>query len=653
MPSQIAPPSKLKWLGMAIFLLAILFQGLYFAWTTGQTLDEPFYAASGYLMVRYNQYVFWLEHPPISTQLGALPLLFLQPNFPIHDPIIISGSENVIDWAKTGLQFLYQKGNNPYLMLFLGRLPMILLTMALGATVFLWAFELYGLAGALLSLSLFSFSPDILAHGSLFTTDMTITAFFFITIYRLKKFFEDFTLRNAVWVGLFCGLTMLSKISALVLFPIFGLIFATYYFIEKEKNIPEIKLGKWPLILTYFLFAMCLSNRLSGILFGPLCLVLIGFSWFEKGLPQDKKKYWALLILFAAFWIASWLPLMLAVKKTSLTFRLVASVWALNVLGIFLYGIRSKIKADFKVLLKVHSFIWVLAAVVIIFDHTDFFITIPKWKPFAHYISTFNLVLSHVTSNHVHCVPNSFISCDWRYFMTSMMAKIPLMSLTLFVVGIFGLRTLKIRITDKALIWLPPLIFLFVASFVNRINIGLRHVLPVYPFIFLIAGASIPLFARVNVIFVRRLAFFLIGFGVVLMIQRNLSTAPYYLSYFNELVGDAEAGARLTSDSNIDWGQSNRKAGEWAKMNGIRKLNVSVAASNEAEYAYHGVEMKRMSVEDFNSPAPGYYALDLHSYLAERERKASWFYQKMPDYKAGKTIYIFQVRATVSGLTDS
>ena len=226
-------PDMLKiskyWLCVAALLMILGAQGVYSAKTNGQTTDEAFFSASGYAMLRYNNYEFLGEQPPLANQLGAIPLAFLKLNFPISDPWYVPNTDR-IDVARNGRRFLYQMGNDPDIILFLQRIPILLLTMLLGLGILLLSSQLWGPWSGLLSLALFSFSPNIIAHGSLYTTDMGLTAFYFFTIYALKRFFDSPSDGRVLWSGLACGAALMSKISSLILLPVISCLFLVYYF---------------------------------------------------------------------------------------------------------------------------------------------------------------------------------------------------------------------------------------------------------------------------------------------------------------------------------------------------------------------------------------------------------------------------------------
>ena len=82
----------------------------------------------------------------------------------------------------------------------------------------------------------------------------------------------------------------------------------------------------------------------------------------------------------------------------------------------------------------------------------------------------------------------------------------------------------------------------------SRINTGLRHLLPLYPFLFVFAGVCL---ARLRTVQLALL-------GITLAAE-TLSVHPHYLAFFNAAAGGPAAGPRYLADSNIDWGQDLHK----------------------------------------------------------------------------------------------
>jgi hypothetical protein len=50
-----------------------------------------------------------------------------------------------------------------------------------------------------------------------------------------------------------------------------------------------------------------------------------------------------------------------------------------------------------------------------------------------------------------------------------------------------------------------------------------------------------------------------------------------------------------------------------------------------------------MAETEFENPSPGYYALGIEQYQAERSNRSSWFATARPVVRVGKTVYIFKV----------
>jgi len=137
----------------------------------------------------------------------------------------------------------------------------------------------------------------------------------------------------------------------------------------------------------------------------------------------------------------------------------------------------------------------------------------------------------------------------WWYFPLAIAVKTPLPVLGL---GIFALgRFLAAPLRERALLaWaaLPFCVFVG-AGVASRINIGLRHVLPAYPFLAVLAGiaATCASTSRPG-----RMASMALVAGVAIDV---LSSWDHPLMYFNPVGGGPAGGHHVLLDSNYDWGQ--------------------------------------------------------------------------------------------------
>jgi hypothetical protein len=290
-------------------------------------------------------------------------------------------------------------------------------------------------------------------------------------------------------------------------------------------------------------------------------------------------------------------------------------------------------------LVKLFLTIWLIAALVIILDYTDFFFKFYRFIGFGHYVKPLGIVLSHSLGGHTSCFEGSFITCDWRYFFGVMAIRTPVLALGLFILGFLLLLRSKFSILLKCVL-IAPIIFFLGAAVLNKINIGIRHILPVYPFLFVLGGVPGAVLVDAKNKTLR------IALGGVLLVAlsllaiRTLKAAPDYLVCFNEFIGGPEQGARHMP---INWGQDNKRLSEFVLRKGIPFIKIDSGQLNADVYDYYKINWKTMGVKDVNDPAPGFYALDIGAFLREQKDPNSWFYGKRPMHRVGKTFFVFEV----------
>ncbi len=125
-----------------------------------------------------------------------------------------------------------------------------------------------------------------------------------------------------------------------------------------------------------------------------------------------------------------------------------------------------------------------------------------------------------------------------------------------------------------------PAGFYFAASMVSGLNIGLRHLLPIYPFLFLLIGATLAAWkSRIG-----RLTLWLLPAALA---AESLAVYPHYLAFFNAPAGGPGAGPRYAVDSNIDWGQDIKKLKRWMDARSVPQ--VCLCYFGRANPDYYGV----------------------------------------------------------------
>ena len=173
------------------------------------TFDEVTHLPSGYSYlvqhaVRYNQ-----QHPPLIKEICALPLLLIGVKIP--------GSFPDSEW-NFGEEFLFSQDADK--ILFWGRLPAVLMSVALGLLNMCWATDLWGKSAGLFALFLYAFDPTITAHSQLVTTDIGVAFFSTLYLYSLRRYLSDPGWKRLCLAGLSLGMALGAKFSAIVLLPI-------------------------------------------------------------------------------------------------------------------------------------------------------------------------------------------------------------------------------------------------------------------------------------------------------------------------------------------------------------------------------------------------------------------------------------------------
>ena len=201
---------------------------------------------------------------------------------------------------------------------------------------------------------------------------------------------------------------------------------------------------------------------------------------------------------------------------------------------------------------------------------------------------------------------------------------------------------------DAGYVWiLVPAVF-FLAALTSRINLGIRHLLPVLPFLYLGVAwlAARPFFRRLPILLVVCLAAHL---------PSSIATFPDELAYFSEAVGGSEEGSRYLLDSNLDWGQGFGALRDWLdreqpeRLYGIFFTTIDLAA--------HGIVFHRLpSSEEVarDGPPDGVVAISA-SVLFDPTASAAcgWLRRFPPKAVLRRSIYLydFSTRGGASSLS--
>ena len=145
------------------------------------------------------------------------------------------------------------------------------------------------------------------------------------------------------------------------------------------------------------------------------------------------------------------------------------------------------------------------------------------------------------------------------------------------------------------------------AAIAGGLNIGLRHLLPAYPAMFVAAGAGVSLWASG---WVRRtfVAGMVAGAGAVAW-----GASPFFLAYFNPGAGGTANGHRVLLESNYDWGQDLPRVSRWlaadAAAGGVAERRVYFAYYGTGDIARYDIRARLLPQEPEYRPTTVYELL--------------------------------------------
>jgi hypothetical protein len=139
----------------------------------------------------------------------------------------------------------------------------------------------------------------------------------------------------------------------------------------------------------------------------------------------------------------------------------------------------------------------------------------------------------------------------------------------------------------EAPLWLVPVAVLFLASVGASYNIGIRHLLPVYPFLALAGAGVLARFLEAG----RRVPALLLCALPLVSLAETAAIHPHELSYFNALAGGPLGGRKILSDSNVDWGLDLKRLAAELKRRGEAAPTVVYFGGDDV--------LERIGVADF------------------------------------------------------
>jgi hypothetical protein len=577
-PSSTATPRPAARVAGLVALLALYYvMALTAAGQKSMTFDEMAHLTGGYTYWAFDDYRLHPENGNWPQRLAALPAVIGRAGFPaLNQPAWTTSNLYVM-----GDQYLYFSGNDADTLLSRARAVMALVGVALGALVYAWSRRLVSPEAGWLSLVLFVFSPTFLAHGPLVTSDMTAALFFTAAAGAIWAAMHRVTPVRVLGAAVLVAGCVLSKLSGPILAP----------------------------IAIIMLVVRVIDGR-------PLTVAFRGVAVEHGGRARQLALLLGVLLVFA---LVAW-----ALLWASYGFRYTAFSAATTGKDTFLGQVQDQSGIVGRALSAARQ------------HHL-----LPEAYIYA------SLLTVQFASERAAFLNGQFATTGWWwYFPYAFSVKTTIAAM---LIGVLALAALVVRWKDgrdggtgwarvRASLYAgTPLLALVgiysLFALASNLNIGHRHLLPIYPALCMLAGGAAfwirPLFPQAQadapqtgrgrrarktqaasqpgsppaarVLGVATLA--LLGWHVA----ESIAIRPSYLAYFNQLAGGPSQGYLHLADSSLDWGQDLPALRQWLDRDGLQRGggNVYLSYFGTARPEYYGIQATPLAgFIDRRPPAP-------------------------------------------------
>ncbi len=240
------------------------------------------------------------------------------------------------------------------------------------------------------------------------------------------------------------------------------------------------------------------------------------------------------------------------------------------------------------------------------------------------------------------------------YFPLAFLLKSALPFLLCLILAVLLGVLKKTRISPW--LWLPGLMFF--SAMVPFHNIGIREILPVFPFCVLMAGRGAGWLWEGTSGEIKRVSRAAVGFLVLFQAVSLGLNFPRHISYFNELIpGDRKIF--WLGDSNLDIGQDTKRLAEAGRQQGWERVKLAYFGITDPKL--YGLDWETWRQKDLTDPQPGWvYAVNLSflqlgpAFLPGAQKiTRSWITQRTPTGKVGDTWYFFKIPEGFNEKDDS
>jgi len=260
------------------------------------------------------------------------------------------------------------------------------------------------------------------------------------------------------------------------------------------------------------------------------------------------------------------------------------------------------------------------------------------WGKYISGIS--KIYFDHQPNYHEYLLGHVQKGTFWYYNLVGLATKLPLSAIILIALAAV-MCAVDRQSLDTAAFLLVPALMIIVVSFFDKANLGLRRILPAYPFIALFTA---------HVLAGKRRKYILAA-AAVLVCWGAYDAAriyPHHLSYFNVAAGGPDNGLNIFDESNIDWGQDLPALARWQSAH-PDAVPLKIMYHGTSWPSAYGVKTVPFDIDaEIEHPVPGYYAMSTHMLVWLRKvhmlngADIDWLSKYTPVAHAGYSFYIYR-----------
>ena len=219
----------------------------------------------------------------------------------------------------------------------------------------------------------------------------------------------------------------------------------------------------------------------------------------------------------------------------------------------------------------------------------------------------------------------------WYYYPAAMCYKTPLVLLALIAISVVLIcRRAKTATLAELAPWIAAAVYL-ASALTSKVDIGVRHVLPVYPM--LAVGIAVE--------FWRLGRNWKIGgvIGAAWLAGVAVTAAPDFIAYTNECGGGTANGYKVLLDSNYDWGQDGRRLKAWMQANHVPQIYLDFFGTQTA-LEWHQIPNQHVTAETARQIHQGVLVVSISNLMREEWR---WLREsRSPSDRVGYTLFVYR-----------